>query len=112
MRIDSDAKNEFQKTLYAHTSPVYVTYKGKDVFEVESAVALLKQVEQGQGIIRTRGHFSNADASKALLAVYDEAAQNLANASTPCGIEYPGASPRVIAGSLGPLPPAEGELCS
>jgi hypothetical protein len=77
VRIDSDAKNEFNKTLYAHTSPVYVTYKGKDVFDVDSAVALLKQVEEGQGVIRDRGRFSNADASKQVLAIYDEAAQNL-----------------------------------
>jgi len=77
VRIDSDAKNEFEKSLYAHTSPVYVTYKGKGVFDVDSAVALLKQVEEGQGAIRARGSFSSADASKKVLAIYDEAAQNL-----------------------------------
>jgi hypothetical protein len=77
VRIDSDAKNEFEKTLYAHTSPVYVTYKGKGVFDVDSALALLKQVEEGQGAIRARGRFSSPEASKKLLALYDEAAQNL-----------------------------------
>jgi hypothetical protein len=77
VRIDSDAENEFGKTLYAHTSPVYVTYKGKGVFDMDSALALLKQVEEGQGAIRARGHFSNPEASKKLLALYDEAAQNL-----------------------------------
>lgn len=77
VRIDSTAKNEFNRTLYAHTSPVYVTYKGKDVFDVESALALLKRVEDGQGIIQTRGRFSNADASKKVLAIYDEAARDL-----------------------------------
>jgi hypothetical protein len=77
VRIDSDAKNEFEKTLYAHSSPVYVTYKGKGVFDVDSALALLKQVEEGKGAIRTHGHFSSPEASKKLLALYDDAAQNL-----------------------------------
>ena len=77
VRIDSDAKNEFEKTLYAHTSPVYVTYKGKGVFHVDSALTLLKQVEEGQGAIRARGRFSSPEASKKLLTLYDEAAQNL-----------------------------------
>jgi len=77
LRVESDAKNEFGKPLYAHTSPIYLNFKGKGVFEVDSAVALLKQVEEGQGTIRTKGKFSSPDASKKLLAVYDEAAQNL-----------------------------------
>jgi hypothetical protein len=77
VRIDSDAKNEFDRTLYAHTSPVYVTYQGKNVFHLESAVALLKQVEEGQGTIKTRGNFSTPDAQKNMLALYDEAAQIL-----------------------------------
>jgi hypothetical protein len=77
VRIDSDAKNEFDKTLYAHTSPVYVTYKGKSVFVVDEALALLRQVEEGQGIIRAKAKFSSPEASKKLLAIYDDAAQNL-----------------------------------
>jgi hypothetical protein len=56
---------------------VYVTYKGKGVFDVDSALALLKQVEEGQGAIRACGRFSSPEASKKLLALYDEAAQNL-----------------------------------
>ncbi len=77
VRIDSDTKNEFDRTLYAHTSPVYVTYKGKGVFDVDSALALLKQVEEGHGTIKTRGNFSTPEASRKLLAIYDDAAQNL-----------------------------------
>jgi len=44
---------------------------------VASALALLKQVDEGQGAIRARGRFSSPEASKKLLALYDEAAQNL-----------------------------------
>lgn len=77
VRIDSDAKNEFNKTLYAHTSPIYINYQGKSVFNVEAAVELLKQVEEGQATIKTRGNFSTPEASRKLLAIYDEAATNL-----------------------------------
>ena len=77
VRIDSDAKNEFSKTLFAHTSPVYVNYQGRNVFDVDSAVALLKQVEEGHAAIKMRGQFSGAGASKKLLAIYDEAANDL-----------------------------------
>lgn len=77
VRIDSNAKNEFDKTLFAHSSPVYVNFKGNGVFNLDDAVALLKQVEEGHATIKSKGHFSNADASKKLLALYDEAADDL-----------------------------------
>jgi hypothetical protein len=77
VRIDSDAKNEFAKTLFAHTSPVYVNVKGRGVFDVVEAIALLKQVEEGQATIRAKGRFSSEDASKKLLALYDQAADDL-----------------------------------
>ena len=56
MRIDSDAKNEFHKTLFAHSSPVYVTVKGQKIFDVESALGLLKQVEEGHAAVKERGN--------------------------------------------------------
>lgn len=77
VRIDSDAKSEFQKTLFAHSSPVYVTMKGQKVFDVESALALLKQVEEGHAAVKDRGKFSSPEAARKTLALYDEAAQDL-----------------------------------
>ena len=47
-------------------------------FEAKNKLAdLLKQVEEAQATIKGRGHFSSADASKKVLALYDEAAQDL-----------------------------------
>jgi hypothetical protein len=77
VRNNSAAKNEFDKTLFAHSSPVYVNFKGARVFDVDDALALLKQVEEGQAIIKSKGHFSSPDAAKRLLSLYDEAADDL-----------------------------------
>jgi hypothetical protein len=77
VRIDSDAKHEFNKTLFAHTSPVYLTYKGRHIFDVDAALGLLKQIEEGQAAIKAHGSFSSPAAASKLLALYDEAAKDL-----------------------------------
>lgn len=77
VRIESDSKNEFDKTLFAHSSPVYVNFKKRGVFEVDAAVALLKQVEEGHATIKSRGVFSGPEASRKLLSIYDAAADDL-----------------------------------
>jgi hypothetical protein len=76
-RIDSATKNEFGHVLYAHTSPVSVEFAGKRVFDVEAARGLLKLVEEGQAEIRKRGRFSSDQARDKLLALYEQAAQDL-----------------------------------
>jgi hypothetical protein len=77
VRIDSSTKNELGKPLYAHTSPVYVSMAGKSVFDVDEARALLRQVEEGQGVIRVQAQFSSPRASQAVLAIYDECIREL-----------------------------------
>ena len=78
LRGDSgETKNEFEKTIFAHSSPIYVTLKGRGVFEVDDALDLARQIAEGQAAIKDRGRFSNAEASSKLLALYDEAAQIL-----------------------------------
>lgn len=77
VRIDSRAKNEFDKTIFAHSSPIYVNFRGQGVFNVEDAFALLKQVEEGQATIKAKGRFSSDEASRKLLALYDGAANDL-----------------------------------
>jgi hypothetical protein len=77
VRIDSAANNEFDKTLFAHSSPVYVNYKGRDVFDVDAALGLLKQVEEAQERIKARGQFSAPATQEKMLALYDAAAQDL-----------------------------------
>lgn len=77
VRIDGGTPNEFGTTPFAHSSPVYVTHKGKGVFDVDAALGLLKQVEEGQAAIKGHGKFSSPEASAKMLALYDDTTKNL-----------------------------------
>jgi hypothetical protein len=76
-RIESSAKNELGHELFAHTSPIYVTWKGRRHFDADAAQALLKQMEEGQAAIEQQGKFTAPEARAKLLALYQEAAIEL-----------------------------------
>ncbi|MFN4261469.1 MAG: CehA/McbA family metallohydrolase [Gemmataceae bacterium] len=73
-RIDATTKNELDRPLYAHTSPVYLDFAGQRVFDVEAARGLLKQLEEGQADIRARSRFSSPEALRQVEAIYTHAA--------------------------------------
>lgn len=73
LRSDSPTKNEFDKTIFAHTSPVYVTRQGRGVFVVDDALGLVKHLEEGQAAIKLQARFSTPEAERTLLATYDDA---------------------------------------
>jgi hypothetical protein len=77
IRIDSTTKNELGQVLFAHSSPIYLEYQGKNRFDIEAARGLLKQLEEGQAAIRAQGHFSSPQARDRILAMYDQAANEL-----------------------------------
>src|SRR5262249_37396933 len=77
VRADGATKNEFDKTEVAHSSPIYVTFKGRNMFDVDAALGLLKQVEEGQAAIKARARFSDDAAARNVLALYDEAVRDL-----------------------------------
>lgn len=77
-RIDSTAKNELDKVLFAHTSPVYVDFAGKGVFDVDAARLLLRRVEECRASIRSRGKFGEDAARDKILATYDDTTKELA----------------------------------
>jgi hypothetical protein len=56
---------------------VYVDFQGRQVFDVDAARGLLRQIEEGHADIRARAKFSNAQAGDRVLAIYDEAAGEL-----------------------------------
>ncbi|MBM4070954.1 MAG: hypothetical protein FJ271_18695 [Planctomycetes bacterium] len=76
-RIDGTAKNELDRPLYAHSSPVHVNVAGRRRFDVEAARGLLKLIEEGQDAIRSQGHFSSDRSRDAVLARYEQAANDL-----------------------------------
>jgi hypothetical protein len=77
VRIDATNRNELEQKLFAHSSPVYVDLAGKQVFDVEAARALLKQLEEAQAAIRARGRFSSDDARDQVLGIYAQTAKLL-----------------------------------
>jgi hypothetical protein len=77
-RIDSTAKNELGQQLFAHTSPIYIDFGGKRVFDIDAARALQRQMEEAPGEIRSRGTFGNDTARDRILAIYNETAKELA----------------------------------
>jgi hypothetical protein len=77
LRIDSNTRNEMGRVLFAHTSPIYLDYQGQGPFDLDSAQALLRQLEEGQANISKRGVFSSNQARARVLALYDQAARNL-----------------------------------
>jgi hypothetical protein len=77
VRIDAKSKNELDRPLYAHSSPVYVDLDGKRVFDVESARSLLRQLEEARDTIRKRGQFSTPQARDKVLALYEQAEKDV-----------------------------------
>ncbi len=77
VRIESQTKNELGQPLFAHSSPVYVELRGQQPFDVEAARELIRQLEESQVTIRTRGQFSSPQAAAKVLALYEEAARKL-----------------------------------
>jgi hypothetical protein len=77
-RIDSTTKNELDRLLYAHTSPVYVEFAEKRVFDIEAARGLQKLMEEARDEIKLRGKFSGNSERNRILAIYDDTAAELA----------------------------------
>jgi hypothetical protein len=77
VRIDATVRNELDQKLFAHTAPVYVDLDGKRVFEVESARALQKQLEEAKADIRAKGRFSGDEARDKILDIYERALNEL-----------------------------------
>jgi hypothetical protein len=76
-RVGSPTKNELGHGLFAHTSPIYVDYAGKRPFDIASAEALLKQVEDAQALIAGQAKFSTDTAKTQLLKLHEDAAEQL-----------------------------------
>jgi hypothetical protein len=77
-RIDGPNKNELDRQLYAHTSPVYIDVGGKRVFDIEAARSLQKLMEDARNDIQKLGKFSDDPARDRILATYSEATEEMA----------------------------------
>ena len=77
VRIDGKTTNELGQVLFAHSSPCYVEVQGEQLFDLESARALLRQLEEALADIKAKGRFSSPEARTKLLALYSRAAEDL-----------------------------------
>lgn len=77
VRIESQGRNELGQVLFAHSSPVYVEFAGARTFDLDAAEALQKKLEEAKTEIAAKGRFSGDTEKTKLLAVYDEAIEDL-----------------------------------
>lgn len=78
LRVTLDSgKNAFNRTLFAHTSPIYVEIAGKRIFRPEVADGLIADIEQGIEAIKAKGKFANAKDREAVLQVHRAGIANL-----------------------------------
>ena len=70
-------KNELDKPLFAHTSPVYLQLNGKSVFRPEVARDLIHEMKDNLKTIRSKGKFDTAEEMDAVLRVHLDAIENL-----------------------------------
>ncbi len=79
VRIETQTKNELDRRLYAHSTPVYIDLAGKQVFDAEAARGLKRELEEARDAIRTRGRFSTPQARDKILALYEQAENAVVN---------------------------------
>ena len=77
LRIQSSHRNELDQPLFAHTSPVYVSFNGRRVFDLGAADDLLRMLQESMAEIRSRGNFSGETARRRVLAIYEEAIRDV-----------------------------------
>jgi hypothetical protein len=63
-------KNELDQKLFAHTSPIYVDFQGRRVFDLAAAEACRSELERALDEIPKQGKFADDAERERVLAVY------------------------------------------
>lgn len=66
------AKNEFDKSLFAHSSPIYVDVNGEHIFRADVAKGLLAEMERSRDFVAGKGLFGDEKEKESVLSVYRE----------------------------------------
>ncbi len=79
VRISSDNSrtNLLGNRLFAHTSPVFVHYRGKSRFKPSVARQLLAEIQGGLNSIKMQARFGNDKEKEAVLSIYRQGANRL-----------------------------------
>jgi len=76
-RFLGSSTNILGKTLFAHTSPIYVSVAGRKVFQTAAAKELIARLQASVEQIRTKGIFRWADEKRSIIKIYERAISKL-----------------------------------
>lgn len=76
-RISTANKNEYGRTLFGHTSAVYVTFGGRAIRRAADIAWLRHEVESARAAIAEKSQFDTAEQRQKVLGLYDQALQAL-----------------------------------
>lgn len=76
-RVSTDKKHEYGRTLYAHTSAVYVTWQGRTVRRPADVVWLRKEMQSARETIAEKAQYDTTEQRAKVLSLYDAALQAL-----------------------------------
>lgn len=77
-RISTANKNEYGRTLFGHTSAVYVTIGGRTIRRAADVAWLRHEVEAARATITEKAQFDTAEQRAKVLGSYDQALRTLA----------------------------------
>lgn len=72
-RLKGVGTNMLGKTLFAHTSPIYLSIDGREVFRPEAVEKLIANIHESIEQIRTKGAFNSSQDRRAVLNIYENA---------------------------------------
>ena len=70
-------KNEFGHELFAHTSPIYIRFAGRDVFDPPTAQGLVDEMREDMKKIEAQAKFDNETQRRQVLEIYERAIRKL-----------------------------------
>jgi hypothetical protein len=76
-RITTTNKNEYGRTLFGHTSAVYVTLQGRSIRRDADVAFLRHEVETARAAIAEKARFDTDDQRQKVLGLYDAALEKL-----------------------------------
>ena len=77
-RITTANKNEYGRTLFGHTSAVYVTLQGRSIRRAADVAWLRHEVETARATIAEKAQFDTAEQRQKVLGLYDQSLKTLA----------------------------------
>ena len=74
---ETNGENAFGRTLFAHTSPVYINLSGASVFSVDAAESLISEMRTSIDVISERAQFESGEQQQEILDYYYNAIQEM-----------------------------------